>query len=117
MKTPKYKGGTNDNGSQEYIRVGQFTIDTSHQVATFKGKTVKIPACSFQTLMNLLLNSPNPVAYTSLVVDFRGKKVGELEARDKARHDVYILRKMLEQNDIAPEHITPVDGYGYKWVM
>ncbi|RPI80891.1 MAG: DNA-binding response regulator [Chloroflexi bacterium] len=116
MKIPKRKENSNSQGNEEYIRIGQLTMDTYNQVVNFKGKVIKVPSCSFQTLVNLLLHSPEPVPYTSLVADYKGNRVGELEARDKSRHDVYILRKMLEQNNLAPEHILPVDGFGYKWV-
>jgi DNA-binding response OmpR family regulator len=78
------------------------------------GEMVPVPQCAFDFLVVLLRHSGQPVSYRQMVEEAHKNRLGALEAQDLARVNIYLLRKIIEENPQQPRFIRAVDGFGYR---
>jgi DNA-binding response OmpR family regulator len=101
---------------ERFLCRGPFTIDLQDQSTLLGDKPVLLPPCTFDYLVTLVKNSPEPVSYQTLVIAAQGQQLPRLEAQDLARAHIYMLRRAIEENHQAPQFIMAVPGFGYKLV-
>ncbi len=114
MSVKKGCGGERTSEPARFMCMGPFTLDLQMRHTILNDKVVPIPPCSFDILVVLMRHAPEAVSYKALVAEASHQKLGELEAQDLARLNIYMLRRVLESNMNAPRYIKTVAGYGYK---
>jgi DNA-binding response OmpR family regulator len=103
--------------SSRFLSTGPFSLDLHTRQASFQDKALVLPPCAFDYLVTLIRNAPHPVSYQDLVFQSQGYHLGRLEAQDLARCRVYLLRKVIEPAQEAPQFILAVSGFGYRLVL
>lgn len=111
---PKRLTQAQNNLSKYILKSGPLTVDIWSRRTLFNGELLPVPQCAFDFLVVLLRHSPNPVSYKQMVEEAHNNSLNRLEAQDLARVNVYLLRKVLEENPQYPRYIQAVDGYGYR---
>ena len=114
MTAMNFAAGSRMNSGGRYLCRGQFTVDLFNHDTFVSGRNIPLPPCTFEYLVSLMRHAPNAVSYKALVADAQGMHLKQVEAQDLARLKVYMLRKVLEENDQTPRLITSVPGFGYR---
>lgn len=98
-------------GSQ--ITSGNLTIDFEQHLVALDGKPIELTPTEYRLLKALASNTNRTVPVEKLLIDVWGPEYAT--ENEHVKRYVWSLRKKIEQDPGAPQHIITVRGFGYRF--
>lgn len=98
---------------QHQIRSGDLLIDLERRLVTVGGEVVELTPTEYRLLETLARHASRPLPTERLLREVWGPQyAGEV---DYVKHFVWALRKKIEADPGAPQHILTERGFGYRF--
>lgn len=98
---------------EEWIRVGDITLDAALRTVTRRGRRVHMTPREFNLLHYLMTNAGKPLAHAALLTAIWGPEYGR--ELDYLRTFIHQLRRKLEDDPSHPAYLLTEAWYGYRF--
>jgi DNA-binding response OmpR family regulator len=100
-------------GHERVVSVGELMLDTWHQTATLRDRSLNLTPTEFRLLLCLSEHVGQMLSYTQLVRCAQGYETSELEAGELIKPHIHHLRQKIEPDPSTPRFLLNVRGKGY----